>query len=290
VVNSLHNQGHKLSILDNEHLGVQKNIPSYFDVRRFLFSITDKKQMRYLQRFGFDYILHFAAYSSAPMFYEEPSVGFNVNVNGFRNVLNLAREVGAKVIYASTSSLYSLGNGFTENSMVYPNSYYEYTKYCNEIESILYWKEHEVKSVGLRLFSIYGYNELHKKNYANLVSQFLWDMEKGNSPVIYGGGNQTRDFVFVEDVCKVVDLLMGKTWGNSILNVGTGISHSLNEMVKILNEELGSSIKPVYIKNPIPNYVQHTKADTEKIKFLLKYTPSTSLREGIKKLIRSKSF
>ncbi|RLC37102.1 nucleoside-diphosphate sugar epimerase [candidate division Kazan bacterium] len=290
----LHKKGYKIHTLDNDKFGDFHNLPPYLRDRHLVIDITNKKEMNFVSRFGYDYIIHFAAQSSAPMFYENPEIGFNVNVNGFRNVLEVARRnENCKVIYASTSSLYSRASSFKESAVLFPQTYYEYTKYCNEIEARLYYKKYGVESIGLRFFSIYGYNELHKGKYANLVSQFLWSMEKGQPPVIYGDGTQTRDFVWIEDLTKVIELLMKVDkqggWYNRVLNVGTGKSHSLNELVKILNEELHTDIKPKYINNPIKNYVYHTCADTTKLEEEVYYIPSTSLREGIRKLIKSKS-
>jgi len=292
ITNYLYKKKYNVVPLDNCYLGKPSNLyPKLLD-KLFTYDISNDREMKLLSRYGFDYIINLAARSSTPMFYGDPRESFNINVRGFQNVLNLAKEssCNTKIIYVSTSSLYSSGEGFTEDLCVRPGSYYEYSKFCNEIDAKLYYQFYGIRSVGLRFFSIYGYNELHKQKYANLVSQFLWDMEKGNPPVIYGDGTQTRDFTWVEDVCKSVELILKNDWYARIVNIGTGISHSLNDLVDIINEELGTDIKPKYIKNPIKNYVQDTKADIRNLKLFLNYVPNTSLQDGVKKLINRKLF
>ena len=109
-------------------------------------------------------------------------------------------------------------------------------------------------------------------------------MQKGEIPVIYGDGEQTRDFVFVKDVVQACMLAMKKdVFG--VFNIGTGMSHSFNDVVRILNSELGMDIEPRYIENPLKNYVGHTLADITRAGDVLGYTPKYSLEQGIKELI-----
>ena len=287
----LYNKGiDDITCLDNLFLGKMENLNKYLSSRVINVDITNEREMQLLSRYGFDYIVHLAARSSAPMFQEDLHSAFKTNVIGTRNVFQLAKEIGSKIIYASTSSLYSgLNTKFLENEMLTPNSYYELTKYINENEAYLWFKENGLKSVGLRFFSIYGKNEIHKGIYANLVSQFLWDMEKGKSPTIYGDGTQSRDFTWVEDVCEVIYRLMNINFKCNILNVGTGISTNLNEMIEIINDVLNTEISPRYIKNPIPNYIFHTEANVEKLRQTVGYIPQIPLKTGVEKLVGSKT-
>jgi UDP-glucose 4-epimerase len=287
VATHLHLMGHDVLSLDDEHLGKFSNLPEYLRNRYFHRSITDKRGIDLLGRYGIECIINFASYSSAPMFNENPTAGFHVNVDGFRNILEFAQRYDIKVIYASTSSLYSSADSFKEEAVVRPQTYYEYTKYCNEVEARIFEDRYGLETLGLRFFSVYGFNEEHKKQYANLVSQFLWEMKKGNTPVIYGDGTQTRDFTWAGDVANAIMMLVEKNkWQNRILNIGTGTSHSLIDLVNILNDELGTHFDPMYIKNPIKNYVKDTCADLTQLKKEIFYYPKTSLREGIKNLIK----
>lgn len=100
----------------------------------------------------------------------------------------------------------------------------------------------------LRFFSVYGPHERAKGNYASMITQFLWSMQAGRAPVIYGDGTQTRDFTFVHDVTEA--MIMAAWRGTGVFNVGTGKSFSFNYVVDLLNQKLGTNLKPEYKENP----------------------------------------
>jgi UDP-glucose 4-epimerase len=109
---------------------------------------------------------------------------------------------------------------------------------------------------------------------------------KGIPPVIYGDWNQTRDFIYVEDVERATMVVMEKKLSKfEIVNIGTGKNTSFNEIVEIINRKLGKNIKPKYVPNPIKNYVFHTLADTSKAEKLLDFKPRVSLEEGVDRII-----
>jgi UDP-glucose 4-epimerase len=144
-----------------------------------------------------------------------------------------------------------------------------------------------VNSIGLRLFSVYGENERYKGRYANLVSQFIWAMMRGDRPEIYFDGKQRRDFVYQSDVVDCFIKAMKIAQGNpicEIVNVGTGRNYSLNELVNEINKALGKKIDPVYRDVDIPNYVQDTFADTTKMGKMFG-SHKVELSEGITRII-----
>ncbi|HYY67647.1 MAG TPA: NAD-dependent epimerase/dehydratase family protein [Nitrososphaeraceae archaeon] len=306
--------------LDDLSLGCTSNLSK--EIKFVRGSIMDYDLVLELSR-GCDYIFHQAALSSSPMFIEDPRKGIDINVMGFMNIMESAkRNKVRKVIYASSSSLYNgLHTPYRESAIIIPKTFYESSFYCRETIARTYNLEYGVDSVGLRYFSVYGPNEKHKGRYANNISQFIWDMaEKKKSPVIYGDGNQTRDFTFVDDVVQANILAMnGKNqhegpdvnsisnsnsnnidnikehrkkrennekYGFSIYNVGTGIQTSFNRVVEIINKQLDSDIKPLYVKNPINNYVQHTMADISLARLELGYEPRwKNVEDGIGQLL-----
>ncbi len=234
-----------------------------------------------------DYIFHNAAFSSSPMFKNNPQVGVKVNTLGFMNVMNAALKHGVKkVIYSSTSSLYN-GNRlpYSETQQITTKTFYESSFRCREMLAQTYYFEYGLNSIGLRYFSVYGPKEKHKGQYANNISQFLWSMIEGKSPVIYGDGTQKRDFTFVDDVVQANILAMQSDVESGIFNAGTGVGTSFNEIVMLLNNLLGTEIKPQYVSNPIKNYVHETVADLYNAKQHLKYNPRWSLEKGIKYLV-----
>ena len=272
-------------VLDDLSIGTSSNLSK--GVKFIQGSVMDYELVRRLS-FGCDYIFHDAAKSSSPMFRDDPRIGVEVNTIGFMNVMEAAKRNNVKkVIYASSSSIYNgLSMPFKENQVIAPKTFYESSFYCREILAKSYYLENGIPSIGLRYFSVYGPNERHKGKYANNISQFLWDMAKGNSPLIYGNGNQTRDFTMVHDVVQANLLAMRADKEFGIFNVGTGIQTSFNQVIEIIDKKLGSEIRPTYIHNPIKNYVQDTLADISNTKSELGYKPHWTVESGIEFLVQ----
>lgn len=229
-------------------------------------------------------IYHLGIPSSSPMYKKNPLL-VGEAINGTIAVFELAKTAGCKVVYASSSSLYSgLTPPHREDMTIQVTDYYTEARLAIERIAELYKRLFGVPSSGMRFFSVYGPKEEAKKQYANMVSQFLWEMLEGKSPVIFGDGTQTRDFTYVKDVVRALRLAMISNY-HGILNVGTGTAYSFNDVIDLINQGIGSEISPKYIDNPIKNYVSHTLADTSKAKKVLCFEASCKLSEGIKSLI-----
>lgn len=232
-----------------------------------------------------DSIYHLGVPSSSPMYKRNPLL-VGEAVNGMVAVFELAKKSGSRVVYASTSSLYS---GQTpphrEDMEVLVSDYYTEARFSMERMAELYRKLFGVESVGMRFFSVYGPHEAAKKQYANIITQFLWEMMAGRAPVIYGDGSQTRDFTYVKDITRALKLAMESDFSGA-LNVGTGKSYSFNEVAEILAEKMDLSLRAEHVDNPIKNYVQDTLADTRKAEEVLGFRSRCSLEDGIDELIR----
>lgn len=277
-------ENNDIIVLDNLFLGVRENLKH--NIKFVKGSILNYDLVDDLCK-GVDYIFHNAAFSSSPMFKNNPQIGVKVNTLGFMNVMNAALKHGVKkVIYASTSSLYN-GNKlpYSETQQITTKTFYESSFRCREMLAQTYYFEYGLSSIGLRYFSVYGPKERHKGQYANNISQFLWSMIEGKSPVIYGDGTQKRDFTFVDDVVQANILAMHSNIESGIFNVGNGIGTSFNEIVNLLNNWLGTEITPQYVPNPIKNYVHETVADLSNARQHLGYKPRWSVANGIKYLI-----
>ena len=229
-------------------------------------------------------IFHQGIYSSSPMYRDNPLL-VAAAIEDMLGVLEFARKSDCRVVFASSSSLY---NGITpphrEDAAILVTDYYTEARYAMERLAELYSKLHGMRITGLRYFSVYGENEFYKGKYANLISQFLWQMQKGESPLIYGDGEQTRDFTYVSDIVEA-NLLADAAGKSGMFNAGTGREISVNGMVGVLNSKLGTGIKPSYKENTIKNYVAHTRADTSKSKHELGFSAKVPLEQGIEKLI-----
>ena len=239
-----------------------------------------------------DVVFHLAALSSYAMHEENPQRGVRVNVEGFVNVVEQARQDGCDtVVYASTSSIYGDQTEPTpEDVEVTVNTGYEASKMARERYAEYFSNHYDLSMAGLRYFSVYqGYAgaEEHKGEYANVIAQFADDIANGKSPVLYGDGTQTRDFTHVSDVVRAT-VLAAEHELNGIYNVGTGDRYSFNTLVDLLNEELDADVAPDYVENPIPEkvYVHHTCASYSKIHNETGWEPAIELEDGIEMVCR----
>jgi UDP-glucose 4-epimerase len=236
-----------------------------------------------------EYVFHEGAVSSSPMFQPDPSKGVGVNIMGGLNLLQACTEAGVgRLIYASTSSLYGdLPVPWREDMAIpaVPNAYAA-SKLGYEYLAKVYTARNELETTGLRYFSIYGPGEEQKGPYANMVSQFLWAVRKGEHPLVYGDGNQTRDFTHVDDVVRANFLALEAKSVGEVFNVGTGKETTVNQVVKTLADLTGKSIGPKHVPNPIPNYVYRTQADTSKAEKLLSFRAEVSFKEGLASLVQ----
>ncbi|ADJ13871.1 NAD-dependent epimerase/dehydratase family protein [Halalkalicoccus jeotgali] len=237
-----------------------------------------------------DVVFHLAALSSYAMHEDEPTRGARVNVEGFVNTVEQAREDGCDtVVYASTSSIY--GNQTEpspEDMPVEVNTGYEASKLARERYAEYFANHYDMSMAGLRFFSVYqGYGgaEGHKKEYANVIAQFADDLASDEAPVIYGDGTQTRDFTHVSDIVRGIELAAEHEL-TGVYNLGTGEAYDFNTVVELLNEELGTEIDPEYVENPIPDsvYVHDTCADYSKINEATGWEPTIDFREGIRRV------
>jgi len=279
-----------VTALDNLFLGDPDNLDK--DVK---FIKGDACKMEDLNRVGkVDYVIHLAGTSSAPMFMGEGFIqGYVNSIQSFVTVLEWARKNGAKkMLYASTSSLY--GNNplpLVETQEVTPINHYAVTKRTYEYCAKCYNKVYpEMDILGFRFMSVYGPNEEAKGIYANLISQFCWDIGRDLVPVIYGDGNQFRDFTNVRDVVQGLTLAIGhkEKLGADVFNIGTGHATKINEVVDALNKAFGKHIKPKHIENPVKeNYVIGQHADIGKIQKVLGYKPTVKLKDGILEQVKN---
>jgi UDP-glucose 4-epimerase len=274
--------GEDVVILDNMHTGSPGNLDGMEGSLKLIRASCNDLPGMDLHP---EKIYHLGIPSSSPMYKKNPYL-VGEALNGFTAVFELARRSGARVIYASSSSLYNgLMPPHHEDMAIQVADYYTEGRLAMERMAELYKRLFEVSSVGMRFFSVYGPKETAKKQYANMVTQFLWEMQGDKTPLIFGDGTQTRDFTYVKDVVLALRLGMNSNY-HGILNVGTGKAYSFNEVIEILNKNMGRSMKPQYAENPIKNYVQHTLSDTTKTEKILGFKSKYSLEDGVKELLR----
>jgi len=283
-----------VDVVDNLLTGAAHNLPEglpwhQFDCSdsAFVTAFSNKnsdKNSGHNSGHNYDAIVHLAGASSAPLFDAEPN-HMHGAVSAFQNSLEIARRCDAKVAFASTSSFYArCEKPYKESMHVTPATLYECSKLSMEHLGQSYAATYGLDVSALRFFSVYGPREQGKGRFANIVSQFLWAMRAGEQPTIYGDGSQTRDFTYVGDLLDGLMLTLQHTKGFEAYNIGTGVEHTFNDVVRMLNEALGTDIEPRYIANPVRNYVQETLADSSKLQ-ALGWKPRVNFREGIAKIV-----
>ena len=275
LVEELIERENKVVVIDNLHTGNVENIRHLLDKTRLIkgdaSAITEVSNI-------VEGVFHLGIYSSSPMYKKDPSLVSKV-IEDMIKILEFCKKRRCKLVYASTSSIYN-GNPtpWREDMTIRVTDYYTEARYYCERLARLYEELHGVKSIGLRLFSIYGEREEFKGKYANVLTQMIWAKLKGKKFVIYGDGNQTRDLVYVKDAVRAFILAMEKDV-TGIFNVGSGKSYSFNEMAKMVG------IDVEYVENPIKNYVYHTLADTKKAEKELGFKARVSVKEGLRRCL-----
>lgn len=274
----------EVKILDSMYLGTEENLEG-LDVEIIEGSVMDMEKVKEAVK-GCDTVFHNAARSSAPMHKEDPAEGARINIEGFVNVVEESMNQDVeKVVYASTSSMYgSVEPPHKEDMGEKPTNRYSASKMARELYADVYTQK-GLDITGIRYFSVYGPREKAKGQFANIISQFLWKMLDGESPKIFGDGEQTRDFTFVKDIARANILAAEKGEAGQYYNIGTETETSFNTVVEKLNEELGTDIEPENVDNPIKNYVRRTKADTSRAKEDLGFEPEYSFEEGLKETV-----
>jgi len=274
--------GNEVIAVDDSYLGTPENVaPAVEYVER---SVLDDDLPT-----DVDVVFHLAALSSYAMHEENPTRGARVNVEGFVNVVEQAREDGCDtVVYASTSSIYGdRTDPSPEDMAVTARTGYEASKLARERYAEYFNEHYGLSMAGMRFFSVYqGMEEgaeSHKGDYANLIAQFADDIASGRRPEIWGDGTQTRDFTHVDDIVRGLELAADHEL-TGIYNLGTGEQYSFNTLVGELNDALGTDVEPVYEENPIPEdvYVHDTMADASRMREATGWEPEISFEEGVR--------
>ncbi|WP_029521084.1 ADP-glyceromanno-heptose 6-epimerase [Persephonella sp. IF05-L8] len=209
------------------------------------------------------------------------------NVDGFKNILELAEDTEATVVYASSASVY--GNvkekvPLSEDREKSPENVYAFSKYIMDNIARDFSEQTGLKVVGVRYFNVYGPGEAHKGKFASMIYQLYLQMKKNKRPRIFKWGEQKRDFVYVRDAVDAT-ILAKEAPQSTVYNVGSGEARSFNEVIALLNKNLGTDFEPEYFDCPYDFYQEFTQADMRKIKEELGFVPKYNLEKGIEEYI-----
>lgn len=290
MVDALVERGDHVTVLDDFSYGKEENLAAVRSaIRLERGSVTDLETVARVMR-GVDVVLHQAAIASVPRSVEEPQWTTDVNLTGTLNVLLAARDAGVKrVVLASSSAVYG-DTGHTPNKEdrpLNPRSPYAIHKWAGEVYATLFGKLYGLETVALRYFNVYGPRQDASSPYSGVISLFAEKMSRHERPTVYGDGTQTRDFIYVEDV--VAANLRAATLAPApppVINVGTGHSVSLNELIKTLNKIHHTRLEPEHVPAR-PGDIVHSMCDNARMTEALGITPRFTLEEGLRALVDS---
>lgn len=238
-----------------------------------------------------DWIFHFGA-ASGSLHFNPPESGVDVNCTGTTHLLEMAKRAGVKkFVFSSTGSSYG-GTAIphVENTVLNCPNFYTATKIFDELACKLYNELYGLDTVILRYASVYGDNEDSKKDLANVVSQFIWNMMKGEQPELWGNGKQSRDLIFVDDIVGANIFAAENLGGGKVYNVGTGVETSFVDAIGKINAALGTKIEPKFVtgkleeRNVQKKYVDRQLFNTEKLA-KAGWRSMVSVDEGIRRIV-----
>jgi nucleoside-diphosphate-sugar epimerase len=237
---------------------------------------------------GVDYVVHLAAIPSVPRSVADPLTSNAVNIDGTLNVLLAARDAGAKrLVFAASSAAYGDHPALprVETQEPRPLSPYALTKLAGEYYCRIFTRVYGLETVALRYFNIFGPRQSPDSPYSGVLSLFISAYMEGKTPVIYGDGEQSRDFTYIENtVDATLRACTSPDASGHVINVGTGERHTLNETIRILNGIFGAQMTPRY-DAPRAGDVQHSHADISLARKLLGYEPKVRFEEGLRKTV-----
>jgi UDP-glucose 4-epimerase len=283
LVKKLAERGNEVIVIDNLNTGKKQNIEKISKkIDFFEVDIRDFSAIEDILK-NIDGIFHEAALASVQDSFRIPDEFFDVNVNGTENIFKIAKKLGIKVVYASSSSVY--GNPISipikENDDKNPFNPYAKTKLEDDKLAEKYAKN-GLKVIGLRYFNVFGPRQ--SKEYAGVIKLFLERIQQGLSPLINGDGLQVRDFVYVDDVVNANILSMESNIDSGFFNIGTNSVISVLDLANIIIKFSGLKLKPIH-RSAVPGDVKATQADITKAKMMLKWKPTTSLKDWLKSAV-----
>ncbi len=287
IAETLLKQGESVRVFDNLVTGRSSNIDALHghsgQVEIINGDLRDMDAVRSAVA-GTEVVFHQGALASVPRSIADPIASLETNINGTQNVLLAARDSGVRrVVYASSSSVY--GNTPTlpkhEEMPTAPMSPYAVQKLTGELLCGVFTRIYGLETVALRYFNVFGPRQDPASEYAAVIPRFLTALIEQRRPIVFGDGEQTRDFTYIENVVQANLLAATSTAAvGTAMNIGCGVQISLNGVLQIAGELLGRRVDAEYRESRSGD-VRDSLADISRAKRLLGYTPTISFNEGL---------
>jgi nucleoside-diphosphate-sugar epimerase len=284
IVDELVRCGHEVVVLDDLSAGKEDNLANVrnkIDLR--IETVTNLPAVRSACE-GADYVIHLAARTSVPRSVEDPLDTNSVNIDGTLNVLLAARDASVRrFVYAASSAAYGESEALpkTESMTPSPISPYGVTKYVGEIYAQVFGRAYGLKNVSIRFFNVFGPRQDPSSQYSGVLSRFMLAVIQSQQPIIYGDGEQSRDFTYVANIVEeTLRACEAKKASGLVFNGGTGTRVTLNQVLKLLEKITGKKIQPRYEAQRTGD-IRHSQADISLAATLLGYKPLVQFEEGL---------
>jgi UDP-glucose 4-epimerase len=290
LTEALLQKGHFVRVLDDFSTGKGENLifdKAYPSLEIIEGDIRDFSSCRKAMN-RIEYVFHQAALPSVQRSIEDPETSNAVNVGGTLNILLAAKEIGVKrVIYASSSSIYGDTPTLPKHEEMPSNPFSPYAlqKYIGEQYCRLFYQLYGLDTISLRYFNIFGPKQDPNSVYSAVIPKFIDALLHGRPPIIFGDGKQSRDFTYIENVVQANLLAVSaEQLHGEAINIACGKRTSLNQLLNILKEILGSRQSPIH-QEPRQGDVRHSLADIHKGKEVINYEPTIGVEVGLKKTV-----
>jgi nucleoside-diphosphate-sugar epimerase len=284
LTEELRRRGHTVRVVDNLSTGKRRNLDHIVGVELLEGDLADMAVAARAVA-GMDYVLHQAAIPSVPRSVKDPITSNRANIDATLNVLVAARDAGVKrLVFAGSSSEYGDTPTLPKREDMPPSPLSPYalqkvmgTAYCQ-----MFTRLYGFETVVIRYFNVFGPRQDPGSPYSGVISLFSSALIEGRRPTIYGDGEQTRDFTYVANVVDgVLRACDAPNAAGHAINVACGTRISLNELLRVMNTIVGTTIEAIY-KEPRAGDVRDSQADITKAHTLLGYTPTVGLEEGLR--------
>jgi nucleoside-diphosphate-sugar epimerase len=286
MVDELLRRGHEVTVLDDLSAGKEENLARVRQKIDFrVGSITDLATVQSACK-GVDYVIHLAARTSVPRSVKDPLESNRVNIDGTLNVLVAARDAKVRrIVYAASSSAYGETPTLPkiETMQPAPISPYGVTKYVGELYAQVFGRVYGLENVCVRYFNVFGPRQDPTSQYSGVLARFMLAVLQGQQPVVYGDGEQSRDFTYIDNVVdETLRACEASGASGMVFNGGTGARITLNQVLKQLEKITGKKVAPRY-DPPRNGDIRDSQADISLARKTLDYEPSVLFEEGLRR-------